>query len=239
MMKLNKLLHSALVTVCLLTVAPTLLAAGGGKQIKCWTTTDGVTECGDIVPPQYSQQGFSKYNDKGEKVEQVERAKTRAEIEAIKHAEQQKQEEEVRRQKQAEEDRTLLLQFAREEDIQVQREARLKSIESVEESITSYVKSLEKNLADLKKNLADAEKNPHVKASEKEVARQNLANVERRIADSQKTLGDKHQEKLQINKQYDEYTKRFTEIMARVAKQQENLQVAPDAAKATTPAEQQ
>ncbi|EIJ43579.1 hypothetical protein BegalDRAFT_2744 [Beggiatoa alba B18LD] len=222
-MKENKILtHYVFPTVLLLALSPQLFAAGvGGKQIKCWTTEDGVTECGDSVPPQYSQQGFARYNDKGQRVGDVERAKTKAEIDAIKYAAQQKEEEALRRQKQAEDDRTLLLQFAREEDIQVQREARLKSIDSVEESINSYISSLQKNLADLQKNLADAEKNPNVKQIEKDRARQNLESVERRIADSQKTLREKQQEKVTVNKQYDEYLLRFRDIQTRLIKQQD------------------
>ena len=54
--------------------------AGGG--IKCWHNQDGVRECGNVVPPEYAQQGSETKDKFGVTIGATGRAKTLEELEA-------------------------------------------------------------------------------------------------------------------------------------------------------------
>ena len=63
------------VTICLLTPITSAQAA-----IKCWVNKDKVRECGQSVPPEYSQQRIEVINDKGIVIKVIERTKTPEEL---------------------------------------------------------------------------------------------------------------------------------------------------------------
>ena len=75
-MKATRIL-AALISACGL-LAATLPAQAA---IKCWTNKEGVRECGEKVPPEYSQSGFETRNTQGMVTEETERARTAEEIE--------------------------------------------------------------------------------------------------------------------------------------------------------------
>lgn len=120
--------------------------------IKCWTNEEGVMECGNFVPPEYSQQGYAERNEQGVVVKKVDRAKTQEEIEALRNREEKQKELEQQRQEQEDTDRALLMQFSTEDDIDTQKTARLNFIDGAINAIESYVDSLERNLADLEQS---------------------------------------------------------------------------------------
>lgn len=131
----------------------TLMSSVHAGDIKCWTNEDGVMECGNFVPPEYSQQGYAERNEQGVIVKEVDRAKTPAEIAALRQTEEQKKAKEQQLKEQEESDRALLMQFSTEEDIETQRSARLNAIDGVVNAIESYVDSLERNLDDLEQSV--------------------------------------------------------------------------------------
>lgn len=49
-------------------------------RIKCWTNDDAVRECGNVIPPQYSQQDHKEINRQGVTVATSRRAKTKDEL---------------------------------------------------------------------------------------------------------------------------------------------------------------
>ncbi len=49
-------------------------------RIKCWTNKDDIRECGNVVPPEYSQKGHEELSDQGIVIDRKERAKTPEEL---------------------------------------------------------------------------------------------------------------------------------------------------------------
>lgn len=175
---------------------------------KCWKNEDGITECGNYVPPQYSQQGFKEFNEEGMRVKQWDRALTEEEIA------EKKREEETEKQRKAQlaKDRELLDLFGSKDDIQRARMAVLNTIDGQIHSIETIITSLENNLEDLQANLEQSVENSEVPESQIEIIKNNIESVKQRIEDSRSTLRGKQEEKTKANKEYDEYLKRFRSI---------------------------
>ena len=47
---------------------------------QCWTNSEGVRECGNVVPPEYSQKETRTYNEQGVNTGVKNRALTREEL---------------------------------------------------------------------------------------------------------------------------------------------------------------
>ena len=66
--------------------------------MKCWKNSHGVKECGDKVPPEYTQQGYQELGKGGIVREETDRVKTKEELKKEKvkaEAKAQKQKEEM------------------------------------------------------------------------------------------------------------------------------------------------
>ena len=50
-------------------------------RMKCWTNNEGVKECGDTVPPEYTQQGYKELSKEGIVKDETKRVKTKEELE--------------------------------------------------------------------------------------------------------------------------------------------------------------
>ena len=61
-----------------------LMGAGttAEAKIKCWKNNEGVRECGNVVPPEFAQQGHEEVSSGGVKRESTGRAKSLEELEA-------------------------------------------------------------------------------------------------------------------------------------------------------------
>ena len=46
-------------------------------RIKCWTNNEGNRECGDKIPPEYTQQGYKELDKSGLVREEKEKVKTK------------------------------------------------------------------------------------------------------------------------------------------------------------------
>jgi len=186
------------------------------NQIKCWTNEDGIMECGNVVPPQFTQQGHEVRNQQGLIIEQVKKAKTPEEIAREQAALLAQQQAEERKRKQAEEDRILLDLFGQQEDIEIAREARLNTIDAQIGSIDFYLNSLRKNLAEMEASLD----NPNLSDTERKKIKQDIRGVKYRIRESEQNLTRKQQEKQEANQLYNDYTARFQAIQRRAAERQ-------------------
>ena len=126
---MNKTQTGALL-VLLALGGPASLMAVEGVRMKCWTNHEGVRECGNKVPPEYIQQGYTEIDGKGFVRDVKERAKTPEELAeakrlaALEAAEQkQKAEREAR-------DRVLLRTFSSVSDIERVRDNRVAALEA-------------------------------------------------------------------------------------------------------------
>jgi chromosome segregation ATPase len=181
------------------------------QELKCWTNNDGIYECGNYIPPQYSQQGYEVYDEQGRKVKEIERALTAEEI----AAEEYKKEEEKRRQEQEKEDQALLALFSTERDIELARTAVLNTIDGQINGIETILEGLRGNKADLEDSYRRSKDNPAVTESQLQAIQRDIESVTRRIKDTEATLQAKQKERQQTNEKYDIYLSRYRDITRR------------------------
>lgn len=104
------------------------------KGIKCWTNNEGVRECGNSIPPQYSSKAHVRKNARGLTVERTARAKTPEELEAERQSklaiEREKAEQERLAAIERRKDDVLVRTFATEEDMILAHRGKVAVIDS-------------------------------------------------------------------------------------------------------------
>lgn len=116
-----------------LTVIATMLVISSplhAGKIKCWTNSDGIRECGNVLPPEYAQQGHEEVNKQGMVTKRHERAKTKEELAEEKRLAEKKAEEERRLVEQYEKDKVLLQTFSSEDEIIMARDGKITAIQT-------------------------------------------------------------------------------------------------------------
>ncbi len=194
-------------------ISTVLLSVQAEARLKCWKNNEGITECGNVIPPEYAQKASKEISKSGIVVDKTTRAKTREELDAEK-AERDKQaaieaEEKRKAEKQAAEDRVLLDTFANEDDIILTRDGKLTNIDSDITLIESRIGSLQKNLDQMISQAADDER-AGKPPSEKITS--DIANVRRQIAQNNAFIDKKRAEQDTIRADYEELLKRFREL---------------------------
>ena len=180
-------------------------------NIQCWTDENGNYACGDFIPPQYSQGGFSVYTLKGIKIKEIDRAPTAEEIAAIDIL----KVKEILRQEQGKKDQELLALFSTERDIELARAGALSSIDGQLQSLQTILDGIKGNLEDLLLSYERSQNNESVSKSQLEAIQRNIERVKKRITDNESTLQNKLKERGDINKEYDGYVQRYRDIMRR------------------------
>lgn len=188
-----------------------LTASAGTMTIKCWTNDEGVHECGSIVPPKYSKQGYQEtHAETGITIKEVSAEKSPEEIEKLKalELEQAKKRAEEEAQKRA--DQALIDTFPTVEDIDMARDAKLLSI-------AAAVKVAKDRIVEYQRNL-DATKNA---MAENKPEGEDLVKIEKYIVQLtdqlEKARGiiiQKQQERDAIIKEYQGYKERFYSIQS-------------------------
>jgi len=176
----------------------------------CWDNDDGVRECGNYVPAQYSQKGFLKRGENGV-WKQVKPAPTQEEIVELER----QKEEERKRQQQEEEDKALLKLFSSEQEIELAYEADLVTIDGRIKSIETILEELQGNLQAIEENFEYNKKAASLSESQMNAIKTNIEGVKTRIRDTEATLQDKRLERDKIDKRYDTIKKKYQDIMYR------------------------
>jgi hypothetical protein len=190
-----------------LTFAFTLTAYASG--IKKWVDEDGVVHYGTSVPPQYSQKGHTKLNQRGIEVGRVERAKTEAELEqerelARLRAEQQKLEQEQRAR-----DRVLMTLFHSEDDIMMVRDGKLAQVDAQIKIKQKQLGRLKDRLRKLQGKAAAAERSGRKLNKKQE---ENLAATKQQLESGYSYLLDKEGDKQRITNRYARDLGRFRQL---------------------------
>jgi hypothetical protein len=185
------------------------IAAG---KFQCWTNSDGVRECGNSVPPEYSQQRVETLNDKGMVVEIQGPAKTKEQLEQEKREEELRKAQEDREAEQRRKDMVLLRTFTTERDLKISYNNKTNSINGIIELTRSSNKNLRENLEQLQKRAANLERSgkpiPDKMVNE-------MQSVKRQIKNNEDFIAEKQQEIAELNKRYDADLKRFRELKSR------------------------
>lgn len=175
-------------------------------RIKCWTNDQGVRECGDAVPPEYSQQGHEELNRHGITVDRTARAKTQEELEAEKRRQEELKEQERRAREQAERDRVLLATFTTEEELLLARDSRLQAIDARIAHTKQLIAKLEDTREKLRSEAAKHELGGNPVPDELE---HNLAEVERQIESFRNTIVRHEMEKDQLREKFERDLARY------------------------------
>lgn len=205
------------------------VGAEAGGAIKCWINSDGVRECGTVVPPEYAQQEQTEISKGGVTTGKIERAKTPEELEAERQraaAEAQaKAEAERKAQEQLAADHKLLDTYTSEEDILHARESRLADLESRIKITNSHIEKLNRNLSEIVQQAADMEKRGEVPG---ENVAKDIENVRGQIKEQEKFVADKRAEQDVVRRQFDSDLARYREMKARTGAAQANNAAKPD-----------
>lgn len=184
-------------------------AEGVTGEIKCWKNNDGFRECGQVVPPEYSQKRIEVINERGITVRVIEGAKTPEQLaEDARLAEEKK-----RQQEQRQYDRNLLITYTKDEDIEAARDKKINALQLSIDLTAGNAKVLERKLNKLRQQAADYER------SAKPVPQQlldDIAELKRQLNNKAKFIVDKEQEIVRLKKQYASDLARFRELKQRI-----------------------
>ncbi len=177
--------------------------------IKCWTNKEGVKECGDRVPPEYSQTGHQELSEQGVVVEETERAKTDEELEEEKKLAAIKAEEDRKAAEQAKKDQILLDTFSSVEDLQMTRDGKIAAIES---SISLAQKRNDKLQQDLDKWVEKAAAEERSGKAPSEDLQKDIEKLRGHINDNNTFITEKRAEQEAVKEAYAKDIERFNEL---------------------------
>ena len=194
--------------ICLLGFLFSAPGAMAGS-IKCWTTDEGIRECGNSVPPEYSQKRIDIMNERGIKVEVKEAAKTKEQLEEEARLAKLKQEELQRQEEAHLQDTILLNTFTTERDLKISYDDKIEAVEGLIEITTSGSRTLQQNLQAVKKKAANYERAGEA-IPEKVI--DEINNLQRQIKDNEDFINKKQDEVKALNLKYEADLKRFREL---------------------------
>ncbi|WP_353572143.1 hypothetical protein [Candidatus Albibeggiatoa sp. nov. BB20] len=189
-----------------------ITSMSASASLKCWTDIDGILNCGNVVPPQYSQQGYQEFNKKGIAVNEVGRAKTPEEIAEEKRLRNERAKQYNECLADREKDNEVLNLFNTEDGIENERLNRLDTLDATIEVIRSQISRSEKNRNDMQRNLESSYNNKAVSEKERERLRMNIESVEKNIINFERNLIEKYEEKQNENAKFDTFLQRYRRI---------------------------
>ena len=169
-------------------------------RIKCWTNNEGNRECGDKIPPEYTQQGYKELDKSGLVREEKEKVKTKAELEeAKKQAENIKKRNEKKKNQKAY-DKMLLETYTNVKEIEIARDEKINAIQST-------IKLTKKRVSKLQYQLNEQlSENDDSKESKK------IKNLQDKISLNENFIQKKINEQEEIKNLYIGYIKRLKQL---------------------------
>ena len=175
-------------------------------KIKCWTNSEGIRECGNVLPPEYAQKGHEEVNQQGLTVKRHERALNkdelaeRARIKAEKEAAEQALIEQKRK------DHILLSTFASEDEITMTRDGKITTIKTEIRLTRKSLAKAKDRLLGLRKKAANQQRNGN---PVNESLKKEIIQAENQIASYKTFIQSKIDEQSKIVTQYDTDLKRY------------------------------
>jgi hypothetical protein len=184
-----------------------ILANHVSARMKCWTNSEGIKECGDKIPPEYTQQGYQEISKGGVVLEEKERIKTKEELKkAKKEAAIIAREKDEERNKKAH-DKMLLETFASIKEIEIARDQKIEAVESTIKITQKRIIKLQYLLDD---ELNENTVNKQIDGENKKF--NNAESLKEQIFDNKKFIKNKIDEQGKIKKTYLEYISRFKKL---------------------------
>ena len=208
----------ALITLGLIALSLMVLSLPAQARIKCWENSDGVMECGEKVPPEYSQKSHKEISNQGITLEESERARTEEEraeddrLAAI-QSEEDRKKAEIEKQ-----DKILLDTYSNTDDIQMTSDGKIAALES---TIKLANKRNEKIQANLDKRTATAAAAELAGKQPPEDLLKDIQSLQRQIKNNNKFIVDKQLEQEAIKKEYAYKIVHFKELTGKSKSQQD------------------
>jgi len=184
-------------------------AAGDTGLIKCWKNDLGIRECGQIVPPEYSQRRIELLNDRGLVVKVIEPPKTREQLEQEREQARERKAQEAARKEQARQDTILLNSYTTERDLIIARDTNIKAAQGQLDIAVGNLKMLQNSLGDLQSRAGNYERSG--KKPPKGLINE-INKTKRQIADKQKGIAKRKEEKAVIEKRFAKDLARFRKL---------------------------
>jgi len=178
-------------------------------RIKCWTNNEGVKECGDKVPPEYSQKGHQEISTQGVVVDEQERAKTEEELEEQRKLDAIKAEQERMVAEKEKQDQILLRTFSGVDEIELTRDGKIAAIES---SIILANNRNEKLQGDMDVLLGKAAEAESSGKTPSEHLIKDMESKERQISNNKKFIEEKRTDQETLKQEYAKNIERFKKL---------------------------
>ncbi len=179
------------------------LANTAGANIKCWTNEDGVKECGNKIPPEYSQGASVKISRGGVVIGEEAAAKSLETIRKEKEAS-------IKAEESLKADQALLKTFSSTEDLILARDRKVDQIDQEIILLESRIIKLEENLQKVRLRI-DANEKEDIPGDED--LDKNAQLILRQIRESQQFIKTKEKEKNDISRQFAKDIDRFNKLI--------------------------
>ena len=207
------------------TLITSMLIGNAHARMKCWTNSDGVKECGDKVPPEYTQKGYQELSKGGIVTDETDKVKTKEELKKEKL-----EADAIARQKEKKEnkkslDKMLLETFNSIDEIELTKEEKLKALASTIKITRKRIIKLQYQLDDIQDNNSiDDEENFEDEDEDcvnddedcvnekEEIFRKKVEALKNQIAENKNHLKNRMEEVERTKKLYIKYIARFKEL---------------------------
>ena len=207
------------------TLITSMLVSNAHARMKCWTNSDGVKECGDKVPPEYTQKGYQELSKGGIVTDETDKVKTKEELKKEKL-----EADAIARQKEKKEnkkslDKMLLETFNSIDEIELTKEEKLKALASTIKITRKRIIKLQYQLDDIQDNNSiDDEENfeddnedcvdddEDCVNEKEEIFRKKVEALKNQIAENKNHLKNRMEEVERTKKLYIKYIARFKEL---------------------------
>lgn len=178
-------------------------------NLYSWIDENGKTHYGNIVPPQYAQQGNAELDKKGMVVNKTNAALTPAQRKAKEDELAQKQEEDKKKLEQKRRDAALVNTYTTEKEIDLVRDRNLQQSELQLQSMELRAKQVQPRLDQARKRAADL-------AAKKKPApldlQQEIEEAEKEMLRLQEMIKQKRNEMNAVRTRFEDDKKRFREL---------------------------
>lgn len=174
--------------------------------IKCWFNKDNVRECGQAVPPEYSQKRIETINNKGIVVKV---SPDKKELDEIRRQEKIQKAIELKKAAKRRQDLILLQTYTSEKDIEIARKQNLQAVQAIIDLTSSNTDVIKNDLASLEKSAADYERNGEQAPAN---LLKDMENLKRQIKENEDFIQKKKLAKDDTNAKFDADLKRFREL---------------------------
>lgn len=183
-----------------------LVIHNANARIICWTNNEGVRECGDRIPPEYSQKGHEELSEGGLVIDEQERAKTEEEIEEEKRLVALEEEEMKLVEEQEKNDLILTQTYSSVSDIENARDEKLKLIDGTIGLTNKRNEKIQQTLDQRIQQAADIERSGKAPS---EGLLKDIESLKKQLQDNNDFINQKLAEQNEVRENYAKDIERF------------------------------